>query len=80
MSFSDAQGGVTRHPLSPTWPLETLSTMTLQEHAGKTTLSLRWSPHAATGSERLTFGLSHESMKQGWTGTLDQLAAHLAKG
>ena len=80
MSFSDAQGGVTRHPLSPTWPLETLSTMTLKEHAGQTELTLRWSPHAATESERLTFDLSHESMKQGWTGTLDQLAAYLAKG
>ncbi|HTZ21855.1 MAG TPA: SRPBCC family protein [Opitutaceae bacterium] len=80
VSFSDAQGGVTRHPLSPTWPLETLSTMTLAEHAGQTELTLRWAPHAATEAERLTFDLSHESMKQGWTGTLDQLAAYLARG
>ena len=80
MSFSDAQGGVSRHPLSPTWPLETLSTMTLTECAGKTELTLRWAPHAATETELLTFNLSHESMKQGWTGTLDQLAAYLAQG
>jgi uncharacterized protein YndB with AHSA1/START domain len=80
MSFSDVQGGVTRHPLSPTWPLETRSTMTLAEHAGKTELTLRWAPHAATETELLTFDLSHESMKQGWTGTLDQLAAYLANG
>ena len=79
MSFSDAQGGVTRHPLSPTWPLETLSTMTLVEHAGKTELTLRWSPHAATESERQTFDSSHESMNQGWTGTTDQFAAYLAE-
>ncbi len=80
VSFSDAQGGVTRHPLSPTWPLETLSTMTLTERAGKTELTLRWAPYGATESERLTFGLSHESLQQGWTGTMDQLAAYLAQG
>ena len=80
MSFSDAQGGVSRHPLSPTWPLETLSTMTLTERAGQTEITLRWAPYAATESERQTFDASHESMQQGWTGTMDQLAAHLAEG
>jgi uncharacterized protein YndB with AHSA1/START domain len=54
--------------------------MTLTERAGKTELTLRWAPYGATESERLTFGLSHEGMKQGWTGTMDQLAAYLAQG
>jgi uncharacterized protein YndB with AHSA1/START domain len=36
VSFSDAKGGVTRHPMSATWPLETLSTTTFTERAGKT--------------------------------------------
>ena len=80
VSFSDSQGGVSRHPMSPTWPLETLSTMTLTERAGKTELTLRWTPYAATEPERQTFDASHESMQQGWTGTLDRLAAHLARG
>src|SRR5262245_59904437 len=26
-SFSDENGGITRHPMSPTWPLEMLSTL-----------------------------------------------------
>lgn len=79
VSFSDAQGGVTRHPMSATWPMETLSTLLLTEHGGKTTLTLRWAPHAATEAERQTFDASHASMRQGWTGTLDQLDAYLAE-
>lgn len=78
-SFSDAQGGVTRHPLSATWPLETLSTTTFTEHAGKTTLTLRWSAHHATETERQTFDSSHDGMTQGWGGTMDQFAAYLEK-
>src|SRR2546423_1599106 len=39
-SFSDEQGGLTRHPFSPTWPLEMLSTTTFTEQAGKTTMTL----------------------------------------
>lgn len=78
-SFSDAEGGITRHPMSPTWPLETLSTTTFTEADGKTTLSLRWSPHDATDAERETFNSSHESMKMGWGGTMEQLTAYLAK-
>jgi uncharacterized protein YndB with AHSA1/START domain len=80
VSFSDAQGGVTRHPLSPTWPLETLSTMTLKELAGKTELTLCWAPYGATEAESQTFDSSHESMTQGWTGTMDQLVGYLAQG
>ena len=30
-SFSDEAGGITRHPMSPTWPLEMLSTFTFEE-------------------------------------------------
>lgn len=77
VSFSDAQGGVTRHPMSPTWPLETLSTNTFTEHEGKTTIAVRWSAINATDDERKTFDDSHEGMRMGWTGTMDQLAAYL---
>jgi uncharacterized protein YndB with AHSA1/START domain len=78
-SFSDAKGGVTRHPMSAQWPLEILSTTTFTEHKGKTTLTLRWSPYKAKAAERQAFDGAHDSMTQGWGGTMDQLAAHLAK-
>ncbi len=78
-SFSDAQGGTTRHPLSPGWPLEMLTTITLAEQGGKTKLTVVWVPIKPTEEERKTFDAGHASMNQGWTGTLDQLAEYLAK-
>jgi uncharacterized protein YndB with AHSA1/START domain len=79
VSFSDENQGVTRHPMAPTWPLETLATVTFAERDGKTTLTVHWSPHNATEAERAVFASSHDSMRQGWTGTIDQLADYLAK-
>ena len=79
-SFSDEKGGVTRHPLAPTWPLEMLSIFTFEElPGGKTKFTIRWSPHNATAEERKTFDAGHDSMTQGWSGTLEQLEAYLAK-
>jgi uncharacterized protein YndB with AHSA1/START domain len=78
-SFSDAKGGITRHPMSPTWPLEMLSTTTFTEHQGRTTINLRWAPLNATEIERKTFDTSHDGMQHGWTGTFDQLDEYLAK-
>jgi uncharacterized protein YndB with AHSA1/START domain len=79
VSFSDENRGVTRHPLAPTWPLEILAVVTLTERGGKTEMTVYWKPHNATEPERATFDQSHDSMRQGWGGTLDQLAAFLPK-
>jgi uncharacterized protein YndB with AHSA1/START domain len=79
-SFSDADGGITRHPMSAQWPLQTLSTVTFAEHAGisrGTTVVIRWIPLHATALERKTFDDAHGSMQQGWTGTLDRLQEYL---
>ncbi len=79
-SFSDEAGGITRHPMSPTWPLEMLTTLTFDEPLpGQTGLTIRWSPLNASAEERQTFDAGHDSMRQGWGGTLDQLAAYLAQ-
>ena len=78
VSFSDAQRGVSRHPLSATWPLETLATTTFSEQAGKTTVNLRWIAYNATEEERKTFDAAHDSMTQGWGGTMEQLTTYLA--
>lgn len=77
-SFSDENGGITRHPMSATWPLEVLNVQTFTEHQGKTTVTLRGGPINATELERETFKEGHKSMQQGFTGTFDQLAAYLA--
>jgi uncharacterized protein YndB with AHSA1/START domain len=79
-SFSDEAGGTTRHPLHMSWPLEMLSVFTFEElPGGKTNFTVRWTPHNATEEERKTFDAGQASMQQGWSGTLEQLTAYLAK-
>jgi uncharacterized protein YndB with AHSA1/START domain len=77
-SFSDENGGITRHPMSPSWPLEMLSVFSLTTEGERTRLTIRWLPINATDEERATFAGARESMKQGWGGTLDQLTEYLA--
>jgi len=78
-SFSDEAGGLTRHPMSPTWPLELLTTVTFEEAPGdKTKLTLRWLPIDATEEECKTFDAAHDGMRGGWGGSFDQLVAYLA--
>jgi uncharacterized protein YndB with AHSA1/START domain len=81
-SFSDPQGGITRHPMSPTWPRELLSTITFSEQEGgkATMVTVRWAPLNPDEAERGTFAQGKDSMKQGWGGTMDQLEAYLANG
>ena len=78
--FSDANGGVTRHPMSPNWPRETLSTVTFESQGDKTRVGLHWIPaETSTEIERRTFDEGRDGMKAGWGGTMDQFAAYLAK-
>jgi len=79
VSFSDENRGVTRHPLSPTWPLEILSITTFAARNGKTTMTTSWVPINATPEEIRTFDEGRESMQQGFTGMMDQFGAYLAK-
>jgi uncharacterized protein YndB with AHSA1/START domain len=78
-SFSDENGGLTRHPIVANWPLEMLSTFTFDEKEGKTQFTVKWTPLAPTEVERKTFEEGMDSMKQGWTGTLDQLTVYLER-
>ena len=79
-SFSDERGGVTRHPLAPTWPLEMDSVFTFEDQpGGRTKFTVHWSPRNPTEEERKTFDSGHASMTQGWSGTMEQLEAFVAK-
>ena len=79
-SFSDENGGLTRHPMAATWPLGLLSTFAFAEAGpGKTTFTVTWAPLSPSAAERATFDAGHDSMMQGWSGTMEQLAAYLAK-
>jgi uncharacterized protein YndB with AHSA1/START domain len=66
--------------MSPTWPLELLTTITFETQGKGTLLTVRWSLlPSATDEERRTFNAARDSMRQGWGGTLDQLAAYVEK-
>jgi uncharacterized protein YndB with AHSA1/START domain len=73
-SFADAEGKVvspTHYGMSPEWPLETLLTVTFEEHAGETKVTLR---HAGIPS-----GAERDGTQQGWVETVDRLAEYLAE-
>ena len=79
-SFSDENAGVTRHPMAPTWPRETLSTFTFEDAGdGKTKITINWTPHDANEEEIKAFDAGRPSMTQGWSGTFEQLEAYLTK-
>ena len=79
-AFSDEKGGITRHPGHAKWPLKMLSTFTFEDApSGKTKFTVTWRTLDATPEEQQTFDTMHESMTQGWGGTMDQLAAYLAR-
>ncbi|MEA1676384.1 SRPBCC domain-containing protein [Nitrospirillum sp. BR 11163] len=79
VSFTDADGQPVRHPMSPTWPLEVLSTTAFVADGGATRLDCAAVPVNATAEEEATFAAGMESMRQGWGGTLDQLDGYLAR-
>ena len=79
-SFSDEEGGITRHPGNENWPLEMLSILTFEEMpGGKTKFTVTWAPYNATEEERKTFDSNRQSMLQGWGGTMEQLEVYLAR-
>jgi uncharacterized protein YndB with AHSA1/START domain len=62
----------THYGMSPDWPLETLLTVTFDEHAGKKTkVTIR---HAGIPSDA-----DRDGAQQGWLETVDRLAEHLAE-
>ncbi|MFD0988172.1 SRPBCC family protein [Methyloligella solikamskensis] len=77
-SFSDAERQITRHPLQEVWPLTLLSTFSFADApGGKSEFTVRWRPWDATEAEQRAFKENHDSMVQGWSGTMDQLAAYV---
>ena len=81
-SFSNAQGEISPAPFPglENFPLETLTTVTLVEHAGNskgTFVTVEAQPFKGTKAQRDFFTSFHGSMRQGWTGTMEQLAEFL---
>jgi uncharacterized protein YndB with AHSA1/START domain len=74
MSFADAEGNAvpaTYYGLSPDWPLERLMTVTFEELAGETRVTVR--------DEGIPPGTDGDGTRQGWAEMLDGLAEYLAQ-
>lgn len=78
-AFSDAQGGLTRHPMVPVWPLRMLNRITLTATEAGTRLQLASAPLEGTPEECAAFEGMMPSMDQGWGGTFDALTTYLAQ-
>ena len=79
-SFSDENRGLTRHPLSETWPLKVETIYLFTEKDGGSELTLRARPFEANAEEITTFAGALDAMSNGWAGTFEQLESHLVQG
>lgn len=78
-SFSDKDRGLTRHPMSPDWPLEMISTTTFEDAGeGKTRITISWVPYNSDDAGIAAFDGARSSMEGGFAGSLAKLEAHLA--
>jgi uncharacterized protein YndB with AHSA1/START domain len=78
--FSDEAGGITAHPMAPTWPMEMTTIMDMMsEGESQSRLRITWLNTRIVEAETNTFQGAHAGMTQGWTGSLDMLQKHLAQ-
>lgn len=75
-AFSDAAGGISRHPMAPTWPALMHATTTFEDAGdNRTRLTVSWSPFEASPEEIATFDAARANMSGGFAGTFAQLDA-----
>lgn len=79
-SFSDENRGLTRLPLSESWPLKVETTYQFTESDGASELTLRARPFEASAEEIATFAGALDAMSNGWAGTFEQLESYLVQG
>jgi len=77
--FSDERGGLTRNPWVPSFPLETLNTVTLAEENGKTLLTVTVVPFHASEEEARIFAGGIAAMTRGVGASFQVLADYLAQ-
>lgn len=80
-TFSDAEGqAITRHPFSPTWPLEMMLTIDMKPVGDdRTDLVLSMVAVNVTDIERATWDSGFAGLQQGWGGTFDLLEEFLER-
>ena len=78
-SFSDKDGGLSRHPMAPTWPAYMHVTATYEDSPnGGTQYTIAWQPHESDAAGIATFDGARPGMQTGFAGTFGKLDAYLA--
>ena len=78
-SFSDDRGRQTRNPWIPTYPLETVNTVTFSDEDDKTLIKISVAPFNASEEEAHVFASGINGMKMGFGASFKVLAKYLAQ-
>jgi uncharacterized protein YndB with AHSA1/START domain len=79
-SFSTREGGLSTHPMAPTWPKYMHVTTTFEEAEGESTrVTITWLPHESDDIGCQTFDVARPGMEVGFEGTFLKLDAYLQK-
>jgi uncharacterized protein YndB with AHSA1/START domain len=78
-SNSDAHWNIIPSPMMTDWPRVLLTTVTLEEDAGRTRMRLTWVPHEASEAEIACFAAAIDRMGKGWDAGMKLLAELLAE-
>lgn len=78
-AFADAHGNAIPAPFDPAFPVEILCTVSFSEDGAGTRLNLFGRPAGRSDTEREAYRALHDSMRQGFGATFDQLDAYLAR-
>jgi uncharacterized protein YndB with AHSA1/START domain len=79
-SFSDKDGGLKRHPMSPDWPMEMLATTTFEDIGpGMTRITISWRPYNSDDAGIRAFDAGRASMTGGFAGVFKKLEDYLAQ-
>jgi len=76
-SFADENGNIISHPMSPTWPLQMLTTIILEDKNNKTLLTLTWTPYESNDEGIATFNGAMDGMSKGWAGSFAKFEEYL---
>jgi uncharacterized protein YndB with AHSA1/START domain len=75
--FANAEGEFIRAPFSELFPIQVTGSWTFSEENGKSTIRIESIPFQANAEEEAFFFNMHDSMRQGYGSTNDQLEAYL---
>ena len=78
-SVADSDWNIIPNPNMEDWPQTLLTTVTLEEAGGRTTMRLTWEPHDASAAEIACFSAALDGLDKGWSVGMELFAELLAE-